>query len=131
MVGIVIVSHSEKIAEGVVDLCKQMAQDKVKIEAAGGNSDGGIGTDSMKIMNAIKRADTEEGVLILVGIGSSVMSSELAIDLLDEETKKRITIADAPIVEGSVVAAVQASIGNSLSEVKTAAEESKSLNKIK
>lgn len=130
MVGIVIVSHSEKIANGVIDLCSQMSQGKVKIEAAGGTDDGRIGTDATKIMEAIIRADNGDGVLILVDMGSAVMSTELALDLLDDELKERVVIADAPIVEGSIGAVVQASTGSSLDEVKEVSEQSKSIVKL-
>ncbi|MCT4563939.1 MAG: dihydroxyacetone kinase phosphoryl donor subunit DhaM [Maledivibacter sp.] len=129
MIGMVIVSHSEKIAKGIVELCSQMA-DKVKIEAAGGSEDGRIGTNATKIMEAIEKVYSEEGVLVLVDLGSAIMSTELAFDLLEDNMGKRIVIADAPIVEGSIAASIQASIGGSLEEVKTAAEKSKNLTKI-
>ncbi|WP_432667088.1 dihydroxyacetone kinase phosphoryl donor subunit DhaM [Wukongibacter baidiensis] len=130
MVGIVIVSHSEKIAEGIVELSRQMANEGQKIEAAGGTGDGRIGTDTMKIMDAIVRADDGDGVLILVDMGSAIMSTELALDLLDEELKKRVVIADAPIVEGCIGAVVQASTGSSLEEVVSTAKESKNMVKV-
>ncbi|WP_432404029.1 dihydroxyacetone kinase phosphoryl donor subunit DhaM [Wukongibacter sp. M2B1] len=130
MVGIVIVSHSEKIAEGVVELNRQMAIAGQKIEAAGGTEDGRIGTDTMKIMEAIIRADDGDGVLILVDMGSAIMSTELALDLLDEDLKKRVVIADAPIVEGSIGAVVQASTGSSLEKVLSTAKKSKNIVKI-
>lgn len=130
MVGIVVVSHSNKIAEGVVELCIQMAVEGQKIEAAGGTADGRIGTDAMKIMDAIGRADDGDGILILVDMGSAIMSTELAIDLLEEDLKKRVVIADAPIVEGCIGAVVQASTGSSLEEVLFVAKESKNIAKI-
>jgi dihydroxyacetone kinase phosphotransfer subunit len=129
MIGMVIVSHSEKIAKGIVELCSQMAG-KVKIKAAGGSEDGRIGTNATKIMEAIEKVYSEEGVLVLVDLGSAIMSTELAFDLLEDNMRKRIVIADAPIVEGSIAASIQASIGGSLEEVKTAAEKSKNLTKI-
>jgi len=130
MVGIVVVSHSEKIAEGVVELCSQMAVKGQRIEAAGGTEDGRIGTDAMKIMEAIKRADDGDGILILVDMGSAIMSTELALDLLDEDLRKRVVIADAPIVEGSIGAVVQASTGSSIEKVAYVARESKNIVKI-
>ncbi|SHK31566.1 dihydroxyacetone kinase phosphoryl donor subunit DhaM [Paramaledivibacter caminithermalis] len=130
MVGIVVVSHSKKIAEGVAELCSQMAHDEQKIEAAGGTEDGRIGTDAIKIMEAIKKADNGEGVAIFVDMGSAIMSTELALDLLDEDIKKRVVIADAPIVEGSIAAVVQASTGSSLEEVIMVAKQSKNIVKI-
>lgn len=130
MVGIVVVSHSNKIAEGIVELCSQMAVEGQKIESAGGTEDGRIGTDAMKIMDAISRADDGDGVLILVDMGSAIMSTELALDLLDEDLKKRVLIADAPIVEGSIGAVVQASTGSPLEEVMLVAKQSKDIAKI-
>jgi dihydroxyacetone kinase phosphotransfer subunit len=131
MIGIVVVSHSEKIAQGVVELCSQMGRENIKIEAAGGTGDGRIGTDAMKIMEAIKRADNGDGVLVLVDMGSAVMSTEVALELLDEDLRNKVFIADAPIVEGSIGAVVQASMGSSLEEVKSVAEQSKSMIKVK
>lgn len=130
MVGIVVVSHSNKIAEGIVELCSQMAAEGQRIEAAGGTEDGRIGTDAMKIMDAISRADDGDGVLILVDMGSAIMSTELALDLLDEGLKERVFIADAPIVEGSIGAVVQASTGSTLEEVLSIAKGSKNIAKI-
>jgi dihydroxyacetone kinase phosphotransfer subunit len=124
----VIVSHSEKIAKGIVELCNQMA-DNVKIQAAGGTDDGRIGTDATKIMTAIEKVYSEDGVLVLVDLGSAIMSTELALDLLEDGIREKIAIADAPIVEGSIAASVQAAIGSSLEEVKAVAEESKNLSK--
>lgn len=130
MVGIVIVSHSKKVAEGIADICFQMAQSELKIVPAGGTEDGRIGTDAKRIKEAIYEADQGDGVLILVDLGSAVMSAETAIELLDEELRKRVIIADAPVVEGSITAVIQASIGDPLEKVKVVAEECKGLNKL-
>jgi dihydroxyacetone kinase DhaKLM complex PTS-EIIA-like component DhaM len=82
-------------------------------------------------MEAIKRADNGDGVLVLVDMGSAVMSTEVALELLDEDLRNKVLIADAPIVEGSIGAVVQASMGSSLEEVKSVAEQSKSMIKVK
>lgn len=129
MVGIVIVSHSSKISEGVVELSSQMVGD-VKVLSAGGTDDGRIGTDAIKIKESIEKANDGDGVLVFTDLGSAVMNAQLAIDMLDEDLQKKVIIANGPIVEGAVVAAVQASIGNNLEEVKQSAEESKNMNKI-
>jgi dihydroxyacetone kinase phosphotransfer subunit len=129
MVGLVIVSHSQKIAEGVVELCRQMADRNLVIIAAGGTSDGRIGTDAMKIMAAIQEANGDSGVLVLVDLGSALISTETAIDFLTDDLKQRVLIADAPLVEGAVVATVEASIGSKLSKVKKTAEEARELHK--
>lgn len=129
MVGIVIVSHSAMISEGVVELSSQMAED-VKILSAGGTDDGRIGTDAIKIKDTIEKADDGDGVLVFVDLGSAVINTQLAIDMLDNDMQERVLIANGPIVEGAVVAAVQTSIGSNLEEVKKSAEESKDMNKI-
>ncbi len=114
MVGIVVVSHSQKIAEGAVELAKQMAPE-ARIAAAGGMEDGSIGTDVVKIQNAIGTVNDGDGVVILVDLGSAVMSSEMAIEMLEEAIQAQIV--DAPIVEGTIFASVEATIGSSFEEV--------------
>ena len=85
MVGIVIVSHSWKIAEGVCDLAHEMSVEHEQIIPAGGLEDGSMGTDAQKIADAIVEADSGEGVVIITDIGSSIMSAETAIELLEDE----------------------------------------------
>lgn len=130
MVGIVIVSHSQKIAEGVCELAGQMAGANQKIIASGGMADGSIGTDAIRISEAIESANEGEGVLVLVDLGSAIISTETALELMDPDLAAKVVIADAPIVEGAISAAVQASIGSTLQEVKEASELAKSMQKI-
>lgn len=130
MVGIVIVSHSEKAAEGIRELAVQMSGNERSIIAAGGIEDGSIGTDAVKISNAIKEADSGEGVVVMVDLGSAVMSSTMAIELLESNLGKRVRIANAPILEGTISAAVQASIGDTIDNVLAAAEEARDMNKL-
>ena len=122
MVGLVIVSHSCKIAEGVVDLALQMAPEYEGMRAAGGLEDGEIGTDATRIMDAIEAVNTGDGVVILCDLGSAIMSAETAIELL-EDSGIQIRIADAPLVEGAIVAAVEASVGASMEDIIQAAQE--------
>jgi PTS hybrid protein len=122
-VGLVVVSHSEKLAQGVVELAAQMARD-VTIVAAGGTEDaaGGtvIGTSLERVMNALSTADTGHGVLVLTDLGSAVMTAESALEFMgDPDT---IELADAPLVEGTIAAAVAAQSGASLADVRKAAE---------
>lgn len=124
MVGLVIVSHSWKIAEGVVDLALQMASGHKHIIAAGGLEDKEIGTDAVRISEAIKAADEGDGVVVLADIGSGVMSAETAIELLDGEGID-VRLADAPVVEGGIAAAVEAETGGNMEEVIAAAEEAR------
>ena len=130
-VGLVVVSHSAKIADGVVELAGQMAPG-VRIQAAGGADDGGIGTDATMIAEAIAAADEGEGVLVLVDLGSAVLSAQLAIDeLVEEGARDRVRIAEAPVVEGAVVAAIQAATGSGLEEVDRAARGAATMVKVK
>ncbi|WP_213816464.1 dihydroxyacetone kinase phosphoryl donor subunit DhaM [Glaciihabitans sp. dw_435] len=119
-VGLVIVSHSPKIAEGIVDLASQMAP-HVTIVAAGGMDDAGLGTSFDKISAAIVTADDGDGVVVLCDLGSAILTAETALDFLDDDVKSRVVIADAPIVEGSVAAAVAAETSGTLDDVVAAA----------
>jgi PTS hybrid protein len=130
-VGLVVVSHSAKVAEGVVELAAQMAAE-VRIRAAGGTADGGIGTDATLIAEAVEAADDGDGVLVLVDLGSAVLSAQLAIDeLVDQERRSRVRISEAPLVEGAVIGAVQASTGSALDEVDEAARAAATMAKVK
>ena len=131
MVGIVIVSHSWKIAEGVRDLAREMAQDFSGLLCAGGLEDGSIGTDAQRIADAVLEADSGDGVVIMADIGSSIMSAESAIELLEDEGHEvNAVIADAPIVEGSICAVVEAAGGGDLDSVLKCAEESREASKL-
>ncbi len=124
MVGIVIVSHSAKLAEGLRELAIEMATDKDLIVPAGGMEDGSIGTDAMRIKAAIEKADRGDGVVVLLDLGSSVMSTQMAIEFLEEEESGiRVEIADAPMVEACISAAVVASAGQSFEDVMKIAED--------
>jgi phosphoenolpyruvate---glycerone phosphotransferase subunit DhaM len=130
-VGLVIVSHSPKIAEGVVELAEQMAEE-VRVLAAGGTDDGEIGTSATRIADAILAADSGDGVLVLVDLGSAVISTRMAIDeLLPDELPGQVRISEGPVVEGAVIGAVQASTGSSLEEVATAAARAATMPKVK
>ncbi len=123
MVGLVVVSHSSRLAEGVVELAAQMAGPEVRIGAAGGLDEpgGALGTDAAKVLRAIDDVWSEGGVLVLMDLGSAVLSAELALDLLDEERRGRVWLTAAPLVEGAVAAAVAAGIGDPLDAVAAAA----------
>ena len=129
-VGLVIVSHSSRLAEGVVELAEQMAQGKVAIAAAGGTTDGGLGTSVDKIVQALYKVDGPEGILVLLDLGSAVMATEMAVEAFMQESRHQVVISPAPLVEGAVIAAVEASIGNSLQDVAEAAASAYTLPKI-
>jgi dihydroxyacetone kinase phosphotransfer subunit len=119
----VIVSHSVKVAEGAADMVRQMVGNSVRVAHAGGNSDGGLGTDVAAIIAAIDRAWSDAGVAILVDLGGAETNSEMAIEMLGDNRRDRVIVCNAPIVEGSVIAATEASGGAPLEMVKRAAEE--------
>jgi len=130
LVGIVVVSHSAQIAAGTVELARQMAGDDLRIEAAGGTADGSLGTDAVAIMAAIQAAEGGAGVLVLMDLGSAVLATQTALELLGADVAAHVRLSGGPLVEGAVVAAVQASIGDDLAAVLAAAEEAASLPKI-
>ena len=117
MVGIVLVSHSNKLVEGLKELISQMAPE-IKICTAGGTDDGRIGTDPIKIMNAIEESYSDEGVLLFFDIGSAIMNAELAIDMLDDSISSNVDICKTSLVEGAFVAAIESSMGKSKEEIK-------------
>ena len=127
LIGLVVVSHSRLIAEGTAELAAQMAGPDVRIAAAGGMADGAIGTDAALIAEAIGRADAGAGVVVLADLGSAVLATRTALELLDNPDNVRLS--RGPIVEGAVIAAVQASTGSTLEEVLEAAESAASLPK--
>lgn len=122
-VGIVIVSHSPKVAEGAADMVRQMVGDAVPLAWTGGDPEGGLGTDVAKIMEAIDRAWSPAGVAVMVDLGGAETNSEMAVEMLDAGRRDKVVICNAPIVEGAVIAATEASGGSSLDAVKRSAEE--------
>ena len=116
MVGIVIVSHSKNLADSVVEFSGLMAPD-AKIAAAGGMEDGGFGTSFEKIQKAIESVYSEEGVIVLMDMGSAVMTTEMVLDMFEPDTVK---MADCPLVEGAVVATINAVSGMKMDEILAA-----------
>ncbi|TFD21471.1 dihydroxyacetone kinase phosphoryl donor subunit DhaM [Cryobacterium sp. TMS1-13-1] len=119
-VGLVFVSHSAKIAAGLVELARQMAP-TVRLVAAGGTDEGAIGTSFDMITTALAEADGGAGVVILCDLGSAILTAETARDFLDQAEQDQVRIVDAPLVEGGVAAAVAAEIGGDLDAVVAAA----------
>jgi dihydroxyacetone kinase phosphotransfer subunit len=122
-VGIVIVSHSSKVAEGAADMVRQMVGEEVQVAWTGGNPAGGLGTSVPAIIAAIDRAWSEAGVAILVDLGGAETNSEMAIEMLPDDRQSKVVVCNAPIVEGAVIAATEAASGAPLSLVKKIAEE--------
>lgn len=120
-VGIVIVSHSARLAEGVVELAGQMAHGRVAIIAAGGMNDGSLGTSLERVQTALESADSGAGCVVLYDLGSALLTAEFALEALAPELRKRVRLCGAPLVEGAVAAAVEASVGGSLAIVAQSA----------
>ena len=122
-VGIVIVSHSPLVAEGTADMVRQMVGEEVPLAWCGGDPGGGLGTSVEAILAAIDRAWSERGVAILVDLGGAETNSEMAVEMLPDDRRRLAVICNAPIVEGAVMAATEASSGASLDDVQKTAEE--------
>jgi len=122
-VGIVIVSHSPLVAEGTADMVRQMVGPEVPLAFCRGNSEGGLGTSVEAIMAAIDRAWSTAGVAIFVDLGGAETNSEMAVEMLPQERAGRVVVCNAPIVEGAVIGATEASGGAPLEMVRRTAEE--------
>lgn len=122
-VGLVIVSHSSRLAEGTVELAVQMAPD-VRVVAAGGLPDGSVGTDFETVSAALSDANSGSGAVLLYDIGSAQMTAELAVESLGDPSTA--IVADAPLVEGAIAAAVKAQGGADRAAVAAAAAEAAS-----
>ena len=122
-VSVVIVSHSPKVAEGAADMVRQMVGEEVACAWTGGDPGGGLGTDAVRIREAIESVWGEAGVAVLVDLGGAEMNAEMAIEMLDEGRRAKVRICNAPLVEGAVVAATEAAGGATLEQVCATAEE--------
>lgn len=130
MIGIVLVSHSHLQATGLQEIATQMSRGLVKIAAAGGIDDHTLGTNAERIYQAIQDVYSIDGVLILFDLGSALLSTQIAIEMLPSEHRFHIKLSSAPMVEGAIVAAIEASLGHNLEKVKAAAEAAKDMEKI-
>jgi len=128
MVGIVLVSHSQKLVEGLKDLVAQLSGGAVPVAAAGGGPQGELGTSAELIRDAILSVAAPDGVLVLVDLGSAVLSTETAIEMLDPAPCE-VRISDAPLVEGAIVSVIQSSLGDGLAAIMEAAEGARHMPK--
>lgn len=126
MVGIVIVSHSQKVAEGAKELALQMAGE-APVAAAGGLPDGCIGTDFQRILEAVESVASPDGVALLFDMGSALMTAEMVIEAVDGVD---VRLADGPVVEGAIVAAVSSSMGMDLEGILDAVRQSAESKKL-
>jgi dihydroxyacetone kinase phosphotransfer subunit len=122
VIGIVLVSHSSSLAEGLADMAGQITGGDVPVVAAGGGPDGALGTDPDRIATAIRGADSGDGVLVLVDLGSAVLSVRALLADGDLDGV-RVILADAPLVEGAIAAVATASVGGDLDDAARSAQE--------
>src|SRR3954468_2938674 len=128
MVSLVIVSHSAQLAAGVKEFAEQVAGGKVQIADAGGAADGSLGTSVDRIQERLRQVASPDGTLVLVDLGSAVLSVEMAIEALG---MAGVQISDAPLVEGAYLAAIEASAeGATLEQVAEAALQARDLIKV-
>lgn len=132
MVGLVLISHSATLVGGLRDMVAQVAGDDVAVEVAGGTDDGRLGTSAPRIAAALRSAlaGSPDGVVVFLDLGSAALSLEVALEELDPTDRERIRISEAPLVEGAVMAAVQASVGASIADVEAAAAAAATMAKL-
>jgi len=129
-VTLILVSHSSEIASGLAEMAAQIAGPAVRIVAAGGAVDGSLGTDGGRVLEELRAAANGSGAVVLVDLGSSVLSVRAALNELSPDELRHLSVADAPLVEGAIAAAVAASTGCSHAEAARAAEEARSVAKL-
>lgn len=130
MIGILVVSHSAKAAEGIAEIASQMSGGIVPVRAVGGTEEGGLGTSVPGIVEALGGLlEKAEGVVLVPDLGSAVLSARSALEFLGDDAKK-VLIVDAPVLEGAMMASVEASIGSSLERVAQVAGEARLLSKL-
>jgi len=129
-VGLVLVSHSAEIASGLAGLVAQVAGPDVPVIVAGGMPDGSFGTDGGLVLEALRAAANGAGAVVLMDLGSSVLSVRAALAELEPEELERIMVADAPLVEGAIAAGVMASTGAAVAEIAEAAQEAHGVAKL-
>jgi phosphoenolpyruvate---glycerone phosphotransferase subunit DhaM len=132
LVGLVLISHSSSIADGLRDMVVQVAGAEVAVATAGGTDDGRLGTSAPRIVAAIRSTldGGANGILILLDLGSAALSLELALEEFNVDERAKLRVSEAPLVEGAVLAAVEASVGASLDEVAEAAAGAASMQKM-
>ena len=129
-VSLVLVSHSQRLVDGLADLVGQVAGPVVKIHAVGGSVDGSLGTDADRVFAVLQAAAQEPGSVVLMDLGSSVLTVRAFLDELADTQRRWLAVVDAPLVEGAVAAGVLASTGAPLAEVAQAAEEARDVRKL-
>jgi|SRR5437899_4285310 len=127
MVGIVLVSHSAGLAEGLSELLAQIGSSEVPVAVAGGSAEGGIGTSVELVRAALGAADRGSGIVVIPDLGSSVLSVKT---VLSDGNERGAVLVDAPFVEGAVAAAVTAASGGTVDDVAEAARQARDVPKL-
>ena len=132
MIGLVLVSHSGTLVDGLRDMVAQVAGPEVPVATAGGTEDGRLGTSAPRIAAALRSVldGGADAVLVLLDLGSAALSLELALEDLEAADRAKIRISEAPLVEGAILAAVQASIDAPIDDVVAAAEGAATMAKL-
>jgi PTS hybrid protein len=131
LVGLILVSHSGMLVDGLREMVAQVAGADVAIATAGGTEDGRLGTSAPRIADAIREVlDQADNAVVLLDLGSAALSLELALEDLPEEDRRRVRVSEAPLVEGAILAAVQASVGASFDDVFAAAGSAATMAKL-
>lgn len=129
-VGLVLVSHSGQLVEGLAELVSQVSGPDVRVIAVGGGPDGSLGTDGSLVLEALRTGASGSGAVVLMDLGSSVLAVRAALTELGAAERALIHVADAPLVEGAIAAGVMASTGSDLTDVARAAEEARGAAKL-
>lgn len=132
MIGIVIVSHNKKLGDEIIELCKEMKNKEFKILNGGGMEGGVFGSNPLTIKDSIEKAYEKDGVLIFCDLGSSILNSEMAIEFIegDKYDKNLIKIADAPIVEGAILAVSMNDTETKIDDIESELQDLKSFKKV-
>ena len=126
MVGLVFVSHSHALASALVEMVQQISVGKlprIAVAAGIGPEHETFGTDAAEIADAIQEVAGDSGVVVLMDLGSAILSAEMALDLLPEDLRAQVRLVAAPFVEGAIAATTQASLNSDLEMVCQEAEQ--------
>ncbi len=130
MIGLVIVSHNRKLGEEIINLTSEMKGYDFEVVNGSGTSGEHYGSDPIIIKEAIEKADCGDGAIILCDLGSAVMNAQMAIEFLEPKQQQKVRIADAPIVEGALVAMAANCPKSTLAELIEEIEESRGFCKL-
>lgn len=121
---IFLISHSIEVTDGIKHMIEQMQISKdVTIYSLGGTSDGELGSDATKIIDAAVAAKNDDAILVFADVGSAVLNAELAKDMLSEELQKKYYLVNSSLVEGAFAAAITAGITDDIDEIINEAKQ--------